>query len=163
MAGILVLSMGPARLGYRGRATFSPTARSIPPHRLDVDRPALAIQQGPDPPVAEPRVRPGQLLNAPSRRRLLIAEDPQFTELGPGRSSARATRRCDTSNWSHNSWAIRRRRGAVMAFFSRPPGACGGQAQASATRSLSRSTSASSSEMRNCSLDMGFSWRAFQR
>ncbi len=85
MAGILVLSMGPARLGISPRSGhFQPQLAVDPPHRLDVDRPALAIQQGPDPPVAEPRVRPGQLLDAPSQRRLLIAEDRRVAEAGPG-------------------------------------------------------------------------------
>ena len=53
-------------------------------HRLLVDRPALAIQQRPDPPVAEPRVRAGQLLDPPGQRRLLVASDGRVAEAGAG-------------------------------------------------------------------------------
>ena len=59
MAGVPILSMLPAGLGIGPRSGhFQPRLALEPPHRLLVDRPALAIQQGPDPPVAEPWVRP---------------------------------------------------------------------------------------------------------
>jgi hypothetical protein len=60
MAGILVLPMRPARLGIGPRSShFQPQLAIEATHGLLVDRPALAVQQGPDPPVAEPWVRPG--------------------------------------------------------------------------------------------------------
>ena len=59
MAGVLVLSMLPAWLGIGPRlGHFQPQLAIEATHGLLVDRPALAIQQGPDPPVAEPRMRP---------------------------------------------------------------------------------------------------------
>ena len=46
--------------------------------------PALANQQGPDPPITEPWVRPGQSLDASSQRRLFIAEYRRVAETGTG-------------------------------------------------------------------------------
>ena len=85
MAGILVLSMRPPRLGIGPRlGHFQPQLAIEATHGLLVDRPALAIQQRPDPPRAEPWVRPGQFLDASSQRRLFIAMDRRVAEAGPG-------------------------------------------------------------------------------
>ena len=59
MAGVLVLPMLPAGLGIGLRpGHFQPQLAVEAADRLLVDRPALAIQEGPDPPVAVPWVRP---------------------------------------------------------------------------------------------------------
>ena len=85
MAGILILSMGSARLGIGPRLShLQPQIAIDAPYGLDVDRPAFAIQQDPDPPVTEPRMRPGQLLDASSQRRLFVAKDRRVTEAGTG-------------------------------------------------------------------------------
>ena len=85
MAGILVLPMSPAQLGIGPRSgRFRPRLAIESAHGLLVDDPALAIQQGPDPPVTEARVRPGQFLDASSQRRLFIAEDRRVAEAGTG-------------------------------------------------------------------------------
>ena len=84
MAGVLALPMLAAGLGIGPRTGhLQPRLAVEAAHRLLVDRPALAIQQRPDPPVAEPRVRPGQLLDAPSQRQPLVAEDGRVAEAGP--------------------------------------------------------------------------------
>ena len=70
--------MGPRLSHFQSQLAIETT------HGLPVDRPALAIQQGPDPPVAEPWVRPGQFLDASSQRRLFLAEDRRVAEAGTG-------------------------------------------------------------------------------
>ena len=131
MAGVLVLPMLAAGLGIGPRTGhLQPRLAVEAAHRLLVDRPALAIQQGPDPPVAEPGVRPGQFLDGrratPPARRGRRARSGGRSAPGP----APDTRRSDAWNCSHSYLTMRRRRRAVMAFFSRPPGACGGRAPA---------------------------------
>ena len=59
MAGILVLSMRPPRLGIGPRLShLQPQFAIEATNGFLADYPALAIQQGPDPPIAEPWVRP---------------------------------------------------------------------------------------------------------
>src|SRR5205814_9595275 len=87
MAGIGVLPVRPARLGIGPRfGQFQPQEPPAPPHRLLVDRPALADQQRPDPPVAEPRMRAGQFLDPPGQRRPDVALDGRVPEAGGRRS-----------------------------------------------------------------------------
>ena len=85
MAGILVPSMRPPRLGIGPRSGhFQPQISIETTHGFLVDDPALAIQQGPDRPVTEARVRPGPFLDAPSRRHLFIAGARRLAETGTG-------------------------------------------------------------------------------
>ena len=59
MAGVPILSMLSVRLGMGRRLShFQPRLTVEATHRLLVDRPALAIQEGPDPSVAVSWVRP---------------------------------------------------------------------------------------------------------
>ena len=77
--------MLPARLGIGPRlGHLQPRLAVEATHRLLVDRPALAIQEGPDPPVAVPRVCPGQFLDSSGQGRLEIATNGLVTEAGPG-------------------------------------------------------------------------------
>ena len=85
MAGVAILSMRSARLGIGPRlGHFQPRLPPEATHRLLVNRPALAIQEGSDPPVAVPRVCPGQSLDASGQCRLLIATNGLVTEAGTG-------------------------------------------------------------------------------
>src|SRR6202158_5189339 len=97
VAAVGVLPVRPARLGIGPR--FGQSQPRMPPdplHRLLVDRPALADQKRPDPPVAEPRVRAGQLLDPPGQRRLDVARDGRVPEAGAGQVQrpGHATLRC---------------------------------------------------------------------
>ncbi len=85
MAGVAILSMRSAGLGIGLRlGHFQPRQTPEATHRLLVNRPALAIQEGPDPPVAVPRVCPGQFLDSSGQCRLEIATNGLVTEAGPG-------------------------------------------------------------------------------
>ena len=85
MAGVPILSMLSVRLGMGRRLShFQPRLTVEATHRLLVDRPALAIQEGPDPSVAVSWVRPGQFLDPSSQRRLFIANDRRVAEAGAG-------------------------------------------------------------------------------
>ena len=76
MTGVPILPMRSAGLGDGLRlGQLQPRLTPDATNRLLVDRPALAIQEGPDPPVAGPRVGPGQFLDPSSQRRLFIAKD----------------------------------------------------------------------------------------
>ena len=87
MAGVLILPMRRAGLGIGPRwGHFQPRLAVDPTHRLLVNRPALAIQERPDPPVAVPRVRPGQFLDPPGQRRLEIAQDRRVANAGTGQA-----------------------------------------------------------------------------
>ena len=108
---------GAAGIGPRS-GQFQPQLPLDPTHRLLVDRPALAIQQGPDPPVAEPRVGAGQLLDPSSQRRLFVARDGRVPEAGAGQVQRPGNAALRYVEFSRISATIRRRRAAVMAFFS---------------------------------------------
>ena len=112
--------------------------------------------------VAVPWVRPGQLLDASSQRRLFIAKDGHIAEAGPGQIQRRDTRRCGTSKWPHNSWRSDGVGGRSWLFFQ------GLLEHAAVRRQLGNQELEPidlgfGSEMRSCSLDTGSSWRAFQR
>ena len=85
MAGVPILPMRSAGLGDGLRlGQLQPRLTPDATNRLLVDRPALAIQEGPDPLVAILRVRPGQFLDPSSQRRLFIAKDGRVAEAGAG-------------------------------------------------------------------------------
>src|SRR5436305_13263082 len=85
MAGVLILPMRESGLGIGPRwGHFQPQLTVDPTHRLLIDRPTLAVQERPDPPVAVPWVGPGQFLDPPSQRRLEITEDRRVAEAGTG-------------------------------------------------------------------------------
>src|SRR5512135_200670 len=87
VAGVRVLAVRAARPRRRtGPGQFQPRQAPDPPHRLLVDRPALPVQQRPDPPVAEPRVRAGQLLDPPGQGRPLVPHDRRVPETGAGQA-----------------------------------------------------------------------------
>src|SRR3954447_10244685 len=87
MAGILILSVLPARLGMGPRlGHLQPRLAVEATHRLLVNRPALAIQEGPDPPVAVPWVCPGQFLDSSGQRRLFVAQDRRVADAGTGQA-----------------------------------------------------------------------------
>jgi hypothetical protein len=75
MAGVPILPMPPARLGIGPRhGDLQPRPAPEAMHGLLVDRPALSIQEGPDPPISVPRVDPGQGLDPSSQRRPFVAK-----------------------------------------------------------------------------------------
>src|ERR1700730_8088892 len=87
MAGVAILSRLSAGLGIGPLlGHFQPRQTPEATHRLLVNRPALAIQEGPDPPVAVPRVRPGQFLDSSGERRLFIAQDWRVADTGTGQT-----------------------------------------------------------------------------
>ena len=94
VAAVGVLPVRPAQLGIGPR--FGQSQPLIPPdplHRLLVDRPALADQKRPDPPVAEPRVRAGQLLDPPGQHAWMSRTTGSVPEAGAGQVQHRDTRR----------------------------------------------------------------------
>ena len=87
VTGVGVLAVRPARLGIGPRSgQFQPQTPPDATHRLLVDRPALAIQQGPDPPIAVSRMEAGQFLDPPGQRRLFVADDRRIAKAGSGQA-----------------------------------------------------------------------------
>ena len=94
-----------------------------PPHALLIHGPSLPPQQHPDPQVAEPRPRVGQLADAQPQAR----SDPALAPAIPGRPTElrrRPARAADTAGRSRAP--TRPTRGAVWAsdFFAAPPRGC---------------------------------------
>src|SRR3954468_21474555 len=85
MTGVRVLPVRSARLDLgRLPGQSQPEPSPVATHRLLVDRPALAVEHDPDPPVAEPRVEAREGLDPPCQGRPLVADDRRVTEAGPG-------------------------------------------------------------------------------
>src|SRR6185437_8940487 len=164
VTGVRALAVRPAGPGIGpGAGQFQPRLSPVAAHRLLVDRPPFAVQEGPDPPVSVPRVRAGELLDPPRQRHPFVPHDGRVPEAGPRqaqRPRRAALRYAKMITYLGDDQTAS---GASHGFFFKASCNMRRSSASSATSSLSRPTSASSPETRSCSAVTGFSWRAFQR
>ena len=116
MTGVPILPMRSAGLGDGLRCQLQPRLTPDATNRLLVDRPALAIQEGPDPPVAVPgcaRPVPRSVEPTPPVHRAGRARGGGWS--GPGPTPE--TRSCDTWNCSRSSLTIKSASGDGHGFL----------------------------------------------